>query len=427
MTEIARVQKAFIDAWPICMDKFTAARTDWEEAVDAEALGIEADVVDVRRRLHMEPEPSGEEFGSVETLRSRFETAGVNCRVVPARNGLLVDGPHAVEGVSRIAFRADLDALRLHDGKTVAYRSRRDGVMHACGHDAHTAIAAGVVLLLQRLDRQGALPWPVAWRAIFQPSEETASGAVEMMEQGALEDVSKVFALHVDPSRRVGTVGVRDGALTASCDELLIRATGRGGHAARPHESQDPIAASAQLLTAIYSLIPRSVDSQNPVVVTIGRVQGGYTANVIPEQVEMEGTLRTLDSKVREAAKQKLRRLTRGISEASDVTLEIFFERGMGAVVNDSGSNAILREAAQRTVGPQNVEEIPRPSMGGEDFAAYLDKVPGAMFRLGIASGDAPASPLHSPLFDIDERALALGVRIMARAVILAARPPCQD
>ena len=405
------------------MDTYTAACTDWEEALDAGARDIDADVVEIRRRLHMEPEPSGEEFHSVEALRSRFQAVGLNCRVVPARNGLLVDGPAAAEGVSRIAFRADLDALRLHDGKTVEYRSRRDGVMHACGHDAHTAIAAGAALLLQRLDQQDALPWPVAWRAIFQPSEETASGAIEMMEQGALEDVSAVFALHVDPSRRVGMVGVRDGALTASCDALLIRATGTGGHAARPHESQDPIAASAQLLTAIYSLIPRSVDSQNPVVVTIGRIQGGYNANVIPEQVEMEGTLRTLDPRVREAAKEKLRRLTRGISEASDVTLEIFFERGLGAVINDPGSSAILREAAQRTVGLRAVEEIPRPSMGGEDFAAYLEKVPAAMFRLGVAAGDAAAAPLHSPLFDIDERALGLGVRIMARAVILAARP----
>jgi amidohydrolase len=404
------------------MDTFTAAGADWEEALDEGVCAIDREVVEIRRRLHREPEPSGEEFGSVETLRARFQAAELNCRVVPARNGLLVDGP-AAEGVSRIAFRADLDALRLHDGKSVTYRSQRDGVMHACGHDAHTAIAAGVSLLLQRLEQKGALPWPVPWRAIFQPSEETATGAVQMIEQGALEDVSAVFALHVDPSRRVGTAGVRDGALTASCDELLIRATGRGGHAARPHESQDPIAASAQLLTAIYSLIPRSVDSQNPIVVTIGRIQGGYNANVIPEKVEMEGTLRTLDSKVREATREKLRRLTRGISEASDVTLEIFFDQGLGAVINDPGANAFLREAAQRTLGPRNVEEVPRPSMGGEDFAAYLEKIPGAMFRLGVASGDAPAPPLHSPLFDIDERALGYGMRIIARAVILAARP----
>lgn len=402
------------------MDTFTAA--GWEEALDEEVLDIDHEVVEIRRRLHREPEPSGEEFGSVESLRARFQAADLNCRVVPARNGMLVDGP-AVKGVSRIAFRADLDALRLHDDKTVPYRSQRDGVMHACGHDAHTAIAAGVTLLLQRLEQKRALPWPVAWRAIFQPSEETATGAYEMIEQGALEDVSTIFALHVDPSRQVGMAGVREGALTASCDELLIRATGRGGHAARPHESQDPIAASAQLLTAIYSLIPRSVDSQNPVVVTIGRVQGGYNANVIPEKVEMEGTLRTLDGSVREATREKLRRLTRGISQASDVTLEILFDQGLGAVINDPGATALLREAAQRTLGPHNVEEVPRPSMGGEDFAAYLEKVPGAMFRLGVRSGELPAAPLHSPLFDIDERALGYGMRIIARAVILAARP----
>lgn len=404
------------------MEPVTVICPDWEKSLDATVGELVSEVIEIRRHLHMNPAPSGEEQTSVSTLQRRFGDAGLLLHVIPAGNGLIVDGPGAT-GAPRVAFRADLDALRLHDEKTVPYRSRRDGVMHACGHDAHTAISVGVTLLLQRLHSDGLLPWPVAWRAIFQPSEETAVGASEMVAQGALKGVSKIMALHVDPSRRVGTVGVRDGALTASCDLLRINARGRGGHAARPHESRDPIAAAAQLLTAIYSLIPRSVDSQSPVVVTIGKIQGGYNANVIPDEVELEGTLRTLDEEVRDETKEKLRRLTRGISDASEVAMEITFVQELGAVINDRGVNGFVRDAARRAIGEDNVHEVERPSMGGEDFATYLETVPGAMFRLGVASGETPAAPLHSPLFDIDEGALEIGMRIMTRAVILAACP----
>ena len=376
----------------------------------------------VRRHLHSHPEPSNEERATADYIRNRLEASGLSVRRVPDCHGLVADSP-VDSPAKRSAIRADLDALRLHDLKKVDYRSQVEGVMHACGHDVHTAATLGAALALRRLEQEDALPWPVAWRAIFQPAEETAEGAAQMVAGGAADNLRSIFALHVDPARDVGRIGVRSGPLTASCDWLRITVTGRGGHGARPHESQDPIAAAAHLVSSIYSLLPRSVDSQEPVVVTIGRIEGGYSANVIPEQVELEGTLRALDESVRVETRERLRRLARGIAEAAEVTVDIEFSGRLDAVTNDAAAAAIIRRAAAATVGPAGVDEIPRPSMGGEDFSAYLLNTPGAMFRLGVRSGELGAAPLHSPQFDIDERALAIGAAILARCVVLDQQP----
>jgi amidohydrolase len=292
--------------------------------------------------------------------------------------------------------------------------------MHACGHDVHATCALGAALGLVSLEQP---PWPVAFRVIFQPAEETAEGAREMIEAGALEDVSVIFALHADPTREVGFAGVRDGALTAHCDWLALSVRGRGGHAARPHESVDPIAAAAQLISAIYAFIPRSVDSQDPVVVTIGQIRGGYSPNVIPEEVDLEGTMRTLDPAVRHRAQERLRQLARGVAEASGAAIQLEFDEGLAAVYNHPAATAVLREAIVQAAGPRALQEIARPSMGGEDLAGYLEHVPGAMLRLGVRSEHVGGEPLHSPLFDVDERALTVGAKILACAVIEAADP----
>jgi amidohydrolase len=271
--------------------------------------------------------------------------------------------------------------------------------------------------------RNGGPPWPFAFRIIFQPAEETAQGARDMVAAGALEDVFAIFALHVDPSRDLGFAGVKDGALTAHCDDLTITVRGRGGHAARPHESVDPIAAAAHLISSIYAFIPRAINSQDPVVVTIGQIAGGYSPNVIPEQVELSGTIRTLDPAVRHRAQERLRQLARGVAEASGTAIHVEFGEGLAAVYNHPAAAEVVREAIAGTLGPQGLQRIERPSMGGEDFAGYLESVPGAMFRLGVRSERAGGEPLHSPLFDIDERALVVGAKVLARAAALAADP----
>lgn len=392
----------------------------WTGTVDSIVEDLAPQLVSVRRRLHQCPEPSGEERETTAFLESQLRAVGISSRRGPEDCGLIAD---SATGGSRIAIRGDIDALRMQDEKTAEYRSQRDGVMHGCGHDLHAACALGAALALAQAAKQEALPWPVPWRLILQPAEETALGALAMIKAGALVDVREIIALHADPTRDVGTVGLREGSLTAACDWLDIEIRGSGGHAARPHEGSDPIAAAAQLISAIYAFIPRSFDSHDPVVVTIGKIKSGYSANVIPGSASLSGTMRTLDHSVRRGTQERLRQLCEGVARASGSEIEVLFSGGLSAVINDSAINKLLREAASGALGADNVREIPRPSMGGEDFAGYLDHVPGAMFRLGVRSGRVGGEPLHSPLFDVDERALAVGAKVLARTAVLSCGP----
>jgi amidohydrolase len=291
--------------------------------------------------------------------------------------------------------------------------------MHACGHDAHAALMYGAVSTIEELRVAGKLPWPAPVRGIFQPAEETSEGARGMVEVGALEDVAAILAAHVDPTRDVGRIGLRRGVLTANCDDMEIQITGRGGHAARPHEARDPIAAAAQLINALYLFIPRATDSQDAVVVTIGQIAGGQNANVIPEQVLLRGTIRTLDAGVRQKTFDHIRQLTRGIGETTDTKIETHFGIGSPSVRNDASLVELLRGAVSDVVGSGGIDDIPRASMGSEDFSFYLEHVPGAMIRLGTRSSSSTGSPLHTPTFDIDERALLIGAKVFARAAVM--------
>jgi len=323
----------------------------------------------------------------------------------------------------RAALRADIDALRIDDQKQTPYRSTVPEVMHACGHDAHTATVFGALSALELLDREGALPWPVTWRGVFQPAEETSNGAKAMVAAKALKDVQAIFSMHVDPTRRAGTIGIRPGVLTASCDSLRVTVHGRGGHAARPHESTDPIAAAAELISTLYQFVPRATDSQDAVVVSFGQIHGGQNANVIPEQVVLEGTVRTLDRAVREKTIAHIRTLAEGIEQVTGTTLEVCFEGGTPSVVNDEALTTLVTQAATELLGDENVTALPRPSMGSEDFAVYLEHVPGVMFRLGAAGETGTWTGLHTPTFDVDEKCLAVGAKILARTVVAWSSP----
>lgn len=393
---------------------------DWRERLEAAVEMCAPEMVRVRRHLHTFPEPSGEEYETTRFLLQTLTDAGFHPQPTPENRGLIVtQAEHP--GAPLLALRADIDALRIQETGPAEYRSRRAGVMHACGHDAHTAVVFGALLVLREI--RELLPRPVNWRAVFQPAEETSEGAPQMIAAGALDGVDGILSVHMDPSREVGKIGVRYGPLTAACDALEIRISGRGGHAARPHESLDPIAAAAQLISSIYLFLPRATDSQDPVVVTIGQVQAGHNPNVIPETAVLRGTIRSLGAMVRERTKEHIRQLARGIAEVSGTTIQVGFEPGPQSVVNNTSLTDLLRDAAEEALGPQAVEVIQRASMGGEDFAFYLEHVPGAMFRLGCASPTAGRAPLHSPSFDIDERALGIGANVLARAVIRWAEP----
>ncbi|MCA9269322.1 MAG: amidohydrolase [Planctomycetales bacterium] len=399
--------------------------TAWQIALDGQIERLFPQIVELRRHLHAHPEPSGEEFNTSLLLYQRLGNLGLDVRMGGEGRGVIVDLPAATAAgdAPLVAMRADIDALRIQDAKQVAYRSTCPNVMHACGHDAHTAVVFGAVHALVELQSRGELPWPVRWRAVFQPAEETSQGAREMIAAGALEGVSLILANHMDPSRSVGRVGLRAGPLTASCDDLRIRVNGRGGHAARPHETRDPIAAAAQLISALYQFVPRSTDSQDAVVVTIGQIIAGDNPNVIPERVELHGTLRTLHRDVRKNAMDRVREIGHGIGQTSGTQIDVQFYNGSPPVDNDAGVVDIFRRAATDALGAEGVEAIPRPSMGAEDFAFYLEHVPGAMARIGCKSASVGGQPLHAADFDIDEAALAVAMRVLVRTVIMASDP----
>ncbi|TVP95683.1 MAG: amidohydrolase [Planctomycetaceae bacterium] len=409
---------------------------------------------EIRRHLHQNPEPSGSETHTTRYIASCLASQSLRPVIAPGGRGLWVDvgGQALATEVSdgddpaakatqpdaandsldsdvaspcpwRLGIRGDIDGLWIGDEKAVDYRSTVDGVMHACGHDAHTTVVLGAVMVLREMEQAGKLPWPVACRAIFQPAEESNRGALEMIEAGAIDGLTHLIGLHVDPSRRVGTIGVRYGDFTADCHELEIVIHGRGAHAARPHESIDPIAIAAQLISSIYLFVPRSTDSQDPVVITFGQIHGGLAANVIPDQVIIRGTLRTQEAAISSETIRHIERLARGLGDASGAKITVGWQSGPPPVKNDSALVDLIATAGGSVLDEAHVQTIRRPSMGGEDFANYLTRLRGAMFRLGCATDPIIAPPLHSPLFDIDERALAIGAEIFAQAVIRWSEP----
>lgn len=388
----------------------------WRKRIDALIDDQFDQLVGLRRHLHANPELSGNELKTSLHLYQLLADQGYTVRMGPEGRGVLVDGGSAAEG-HRIALRADIDALPIQDEKQTDYRSQCEGVMHACGHDVHTACVYGAITALAAMEADGSLPGPLSWRAIFQPSEETATGAAEMVAADAMQDVSALFALHVDPTRSTGTVGLRTGVLTAYAEMLRIEISGIGGHAARPHESHDPIAAAAQLISTIYQFVPRRSDSQDAVVVTFGQITGGMNANVIPDHVTLQGTVRTLDRAVRQRTLDHIHHLMRGVAEITGTKIELFHEVSLPSVDNDPALTDTLKSEATDLLGNESVHEIPRPSMGSEDFAVYGQYAPLTMFRLGCST-TLPAAGLHTPTFDVDERCIAVGAKLLARAAV---------
>ena len=395
---------------------------DWKLQLDQIVCDRAAEVVALRRHLHAHPEPSGEELQTSLHLYQLLEKERIDIRMGPDGCGVVAEGGEN-EATCCVAIRGDIDALRIQDKKEVDYRSTHAGLMHACGHDAHSAIVFGAVCALATATKRKLIPWPVSWRGIFQPAEETATGAIQMIEAGATGGIEKIFALHVDPTRRTGEIGLRSGAMTAHCDSLQVTVRGQGGHAARPHESKDPIAAAAQLISTLYQFIPRATDSHDAVVLTIGQVLGGENPNVIPDIVELWGTMRTLETEVRARTIEQIRQIALGVEEITGTRIEVAFHVSIPSVYNDAELTRLVWLEAEEVLGSEHVQLIGRPSMGSEDFARYLDKIPGVMFRLGCATDLASATALHTPKFDIDEAALEIGTRILVRSAIMACRP----
>lgn len=384
--------------------------------LDAFLVETEQDLVAFRRDLHMHPELAFAEYRTTQRIAERLVAAGLNPSVLPRGTGIICDvgsgdGP-------TIALRADIDALPLQDEKDVAYRSTVPGACHACGHDVHTTILLGTSLFLAQQAAAGLLPGRV--RLIFQPAEELPGGALEVMAQGGISGVDRIFGLHCDPRVDVGQLGLKSGPITSACDKVVIRVSGPGGHTARPHLTADLVFALAKVLTELPAALSRRVDPRSSLSLVWGRVEAGTAANAIPDDGVAEGTVRCLDEDAWHAAPDLIKTLLESVAGAYGIEASMEYTRGVPPVVNDEGCVQMLGEAAERALGEGSVVSTPQ-SLGGEDFAWYLESIPGAFARLGTRSPETGITyDIHQGTFDVDERAIAMGVRVMATTALTA-------
>lgn len=380
--------------------------------LDAWVQAHAADVVAWRRSVHAVPELGRREQRTTELVARQLRAAGLEPRLLPDGAGLTCD---IGSGERCVALRADLDALPLKEQTGLPFASTVEGVMHACGHDAHTAMVLGAGLALASAP---SLPGRV--RLVFQPAEEIQpGGALDMVAEGAVQGVERIFALHCDPRLEVGRVGTRVGPITSACDLLEIRLTSPGGHTSRPHLTADLVEAIGLLVTQLPLLLTRQVDPRSGTVLVWGAVQAGDAANAIPQHGFLRGTLRTADHTTWALLEEKVRALVAAILAPTGVGYVLDHVRGVPPVVNEPVSAGILAAAATRVGGPDAATSTEQSS-GGEDFAWYLEEVPGAMARLGVWSGQGPMRDIHQPTFDVDERALPFGVRVLAQAASAA-------
>ncbi|MFE4048361.1 M20 family metallopeptidase [Streptomyces sp. YIM B13518] len=385
---------------------------------------LRAELVAFRRDLHMHPELGHQEFRTTAAIKERLERAGLRPRVLSGGTGVICDiGTDGEAGTdaAMLALRADIDGLPIPDMKAdCPYRSTVPDRAHACGHDVHTTVVLGAGLVLAELHRQGLLPRPV--RLIFQPAEEVLpGGAAEVIEDGGLDGIGRILAVHCDPRVDAGRIGLREGPITSACDRLEIALDGPGGHTARPHLTTDLVTAAARVVTDVPALVGRRVDSRSGLAVTWGRVESGHAPNVIPQHAELSGTVRCLDLETWRQAPDIVVAAIDEVANLHRAKSEITYVRGVPPVVNEAGATELLRDAMIARRGVESVEGTEQ-SLGGEDFSWYLERVPGAMARLGVRPpGERTVRDLHQGDFDVDEHAITVGVELFTGAALLDA------
>ncbi len=377
------------------------------------------ELVDLRRDLHAHPELSWHERRTTEVARERV--AGAGWEITPTgATGFYADlGAGPGDPSDRgpvVALRADLDALPVDDTTGDAWASTTPGVAHACGHDVHTAALVGVAHALGEVHARGQLPGRV--RLLFQPAEEVMpGGAHRLIGAGALDDVVAAFSLHCDPTVDVGQVGLREGALTGAADRVEVRLFGAGGHTSRPHLTQDLVFALGKVIAEVPAVLSRRLDPRAGVSLVWGMVSGGAAPNVIPSTGMVAGTLRMLDETAWDQAEGLVKEVVAGVLAPYGVTAEVDYERGVPPVVNERAATALLGDAARRVLGDDAVVPTAQ-SLGGEDFAWYLNRVPGSMGRLGTRTPGGPTYDLHRGDLRVDDRAVAIGAKILGEAAL---------
>lgn len=380
------------------------------------AKELKTDIIDVRRHLHQFPGLSFEEYESAQYIHALLDSWNIDHEFV-TETGIVARIEGRNPGKRTIALRADIDALPIQEKNDCQYKSAVDGVMHACGHDAHAAMLLGAANILNQMkdDLEGTI------KLIFQPGEEKLpGGASVMIEKGVLKDVDLIIAQHVYPDLPCGEVGFHAGEYMASCDEINITVKGKGGHAAKMKERSNTTVAAAKLLCAISELSSEfnKEERKNPIIIAFGSFIADGTYNVIPDNVTLKGTMRTFDETERQHIKDKIKEISAEIAVAFDVEVDVFIDGGYPVLINDVSLTDSLKSAAKDFMGEDNVKDIPQ-LMTAEDFAWYSHKTKACMYRIGTSNAEKGiVSKQHTPTFDIDEDALEIGAGLMAWLVL---------
>jgi amidohydrolase len=383
------------------------------DELDHHVKAHESELIEFRRALHRFPELGREEHRTTAALVARLVEAGLQPRVLSSGTGVVCDVIGSSGSRPTLALRGDIDALPLNDAKQVSYRSEVPGVCHACGHDAHTAIVLGAALVLAALAEAGQLEQSV--RLIFQPAEELSpGGALDVLADHELDGIQHAFALHCDPKLEVGRLGFRAGPITAAADRIKVRLTGPGGHTARPHRTADLVYALGAVVTELPALLSRLADPRSGLSLVWGQVHAGAAANAIPQEGFAEGTIRCLDTHTWESAHSLVPDLAKALVLPYGVGADVDVHVSVPPCVNHPAETERIRSVALDLFDAAAVTTTDQ-SLGGEDFAWVLNKVPGALVRLGVRRTDvADGSDLHQGTFDIDEAAISVGVRLLA-------------
>lgn len=371
-------------------------------------------MVTVRRAIHRHPELAYQEARTAQLIMTELDRLGISYRYDGVGSGVIgrLDGGSG----PTVAVRADMDALPIHEATGLPFASEIPGIMHACGHDAHTAMVLGAAALLRREPPPGQVLF------VFQPAEEQDNGAQVVLASGALDGADAIFGGHVGHQYCIGQIMVEAGAITAQTDSFVIRVKGRGGHGARPHEATDAIVVASLLITAIQTLISRETNPFHPSVITVGKIAGGSAANVIAEDVLLKGTLRTTSPEGRRRIVNGLERMCKATAELHGARIDIDFQFGCPPVINSPRETELARAAALKVVGAGGLTAMDYPSMGGEDFSFYLERIPGCYVRFGARRPEQPEISLHHAEFTVDEEVLKVGAAFFEQVVRDAVR-----
>ena len=383
-----------------------------KEKIKNLASSYSSDFIEVRHHLHANPELSYQEYQTSAFIQQQLKTFGITHKVM-AETGVIgtIEGKNPSKRI--IALRADIDALPIEEKNDIPYKSKNEGVMHACGHDVHTTCLLGASKILNDLKNE----WEGTVKLIFQPGEErNPGGASILIKEGVLKDPapSAIFGLHVHPSLPVGKFSFRPGKVMASADEIYMTIKGKGGHAAAPHLTTDIILVASHIVVALQQVISRNNDPFSPSVLSICSIQGGHTTNVIPSEVKLMGTFRALDETWRLKAHDLIRNIATSTAEAMGASIDLHIDIGYPAVMNNEKLSEDARKLAEELMGSQNIETT-EMRMGAEDFGYYSQAIPGCFFRLGVGNTDKGiTATVHTPVFNIDEDAIKHGIEMMA-------------